>query len=318
MYAYNLAEGVAELPNILIASQTSRRDVPTPSGFATVSTSFLNSTIMKISIITACFNSGGTLRDTMRSVLSQSFADWEHIIVDGNSKDDTVDIIRELEPEYENRLKWVSEPDRGIYDAMNKGLDMATGDVIGILNSDDFFSGPEVLERINAELESRRIDAVYGDIHFVESARLNDCARYYSSRFFHPWMMIFGYQPAHPSFYCRRKCYRKFGGFDISFRVAADFENMLRLIYINRIKIRYIPLDFVTMRTGGASTKGLASHVQILMDHYRAYKKNGVTKGYCFDLMRYPLKLGELMLSRTMPRLYGGKAIKGHESVPNA
>lgn len=267
---------------------------------------------MKITVITVTYNSGCTLRDTMRTVLSQSFVDWEHIIVDGKSRDNTLDIIKEMEPEYKGRLKWVSELDNGIYDAMNKGLRMATGDVVGILNSDDFFSDDMVLFRINSEFEKERIDAVYGDIHFVEPGDLKRCVRYYSSRFFQSWMMVFGYQPAHPSFYCRRECYEKFGAFDTSFRIAADFENMLRLIHINNIRIRYIPMDFVTMRTGGASTNGIASHKNIIMDHYRAYRKNGVTTGYCFDLMRYPLKLGELMLSKTLPWVYGPKLSNQH------
>lgn len=259
---------------------------------------------MKITVITATYNSGGTLRDTIRSVLSQSFVDWEHIIVDGKSRDNTLDIIKEMEPEYKGRLKWVSEPDKGIYDAMNKGLRMATGDVVGILNSDDFFSDSMVLSRINNEFRNNPIDAVYGDIHFVVPDELTKCVRYYSSRFFQSWMMVFGYQPAHPSFYCRRECYEKYGPFDISFKIAADFENMLRLIYLNNIRTSYIPMDFVTMRQGGASTNGISSHINIIMDHYRAYRKNGVLSGYCFDLMRYPLKIGELMLSKTMHWIY--------------
>lgn len=260
---------------------------------------------MKISVITATYNSGGTLRDTIKSVLSQDFTDWEHIIVDGGSSDDTLDIIRELEPDYKGRLKWISEPDQGIYDAMNKGIRMATGDVVGILNSDDMFSTARVLSRVRDEFGKRRTDAIYGDIHFVSPDKLDHCVRYYSSRFFRRWMMVFGYQPAHPSFYCRRECYDRFGGFDTSFRIAADFENMLRLIYIHNIRARYVPMDFVTMRLGGASTNGFSSHKRIIKDHYRAYRKNGVKKGYCFDLMRYPLKIGELMLSKTLPFLYG-------------
>lgn len=253
---------------------------------------------MKISIITATYNSGATLRDTMRSVLAQNFQDWEHIVVDGNSKDDTVSIIKELEPQYGGRLKWVSERDHGIYDAMNKGLRIATGDVVGLLNSDDFFSSPEVLSRINGEFTGNDIDAVYGDIHFVEVDNLEHCSRYYSSRFFHRWMMVFGYMPAHPSFYCRKKCYEKFGEFDTSYRVAADFENLLRLIYVNGIRMRYIPMDFVTMRTGGASTQGMSSHVRIMRDHYRAYGKNCVPLGYCCDPLRYPLKVAEVLWSK--------------------
>ncbi|MDE5890148.1 MAG: glycosyltransferase, partial [Bacteroidales bacterium] len=143
--------------------------------------------------------------------------------------------------------------------------------------------------------------------HLVVPDELTKCVRYYSSRFFQSWMMVFGYQPAHPSFYCRRECYEKYGTFDISFKIAADFENMLRLIYLNNIRTCYIPMDFVTMRQGGASTNGILSHKNIIMDHYRAYRKNGVLYGYFFDIMRYPLKLGELMLSKTFPWIYGPK-----------
>lgn len=268
---------------------------------------------MKISIITATYNSGGTLRDTMRSVLSQRFVDWEYIIVDGKSSDNTHEIIKEMEPEYGGRLKWISEPDKGIYDAMNKGIRMATGDIIGILNSDDFFSDSMVLSRINDEFEREdAVDAIYGDIHFVESDDLKKCVRYYSSRFFQSWMMVFGYQPAHPSFYCRKECYDKYGGFDTSFRIAADFENLLRLIYINNIKTHYVPMDFVTMRLGGASTNGVSSHINIIKDHFRAYRKNSVSRGYCFDLMRYPLKIGEIMISKTMPWIYKRNLIQQH------
>ena len=262
---------------------------------------------MKISVITATYNSGGTIRDTLESVLSQTYPDFEHIIVDGMSSDNTVAICREYEKKYDGRLKIISERDKGIYDAMNKGLRMASGDIVGILNSDDFYSRPSVLSEIALEFSRNEIDAVYGDIHFVAPTDLTKCVRYYSSRFFQSWMMVFGYQPAHPTFYCRRECYEKYGTFDISFKIAADFENMLRLIYLNNIRTRYIPMDFVTMRQGGASTNGFLSHKNIIMDHYRAYRKNGVPSGYFFDIMRYPIKFGELILSKAFPWVYGPK-----------
>lgn len=250
---------------------------------------------MKISIITATWNSGATLRDTMESVLSQNFTDYEHIIVDGNSKDNTLSIIKELEPRYNGRLKWTSETDKGIYDAMNKGIAMATGDVVGILNSDDFYTDNNILKKIAEELKDNNIDAIYGDIHFVDDSDLKKCVRYYSSQQFSRLKMLFGFQPAHPSFYCRKKVYDDFGTFDTSFRVAADFENLFRLIYINRIKTRYVPMDFVTMRTGGASTSGLKSHLRIMRDHNRTYIKNGILIGIFTDWMRYPFKIFDLV-----------------------
>lgn len=256
---------------------------------------------MKISIVTATYNSAATVRNTIESVLGQSYGDYEHIIVDGLSKDDTVAICRSYEGRYRGRLRIISERDRGIYDAMNKGVRLATGDVVGILNSDDFYSDEGVLAAVARELAQGEADAVYGDIHYVRGEDLTRCVRYYSSRYFRRWMMVMGYQPAHPSFYCRRECYERYGAFDISLRIAADFENMLRLIYKNGISTRYIPMDFVTMREGGASTDGLGSHMRILREHYRAYRKNGVYAGYCLDVLRYPLKLIEVAVSRAFP-----------------
>lgn len=253
---------------------------------------------MKISIITATYNSGKTVRDTMSSVLRQTYPNFEHIIVDGNSKDNTMDIVRELEPQYTGRLKYISEPDKGIYDAMNKGIRMATGDVIGILNSDDFYTTDFVLEVLVQSLKDENVDAVYGDIHFVDDEDLTKCVRYYSSKAFKPWMMKLGFLPAHPSFYCRRSIYEKHGLFDTEFKVAADFEQLLRLIYIHRINISYIPLDCVTMRTGGASTSGLKSHLSILSDHLKAYRKNGVNSNMFLDMSRYLYKIGEIMTSK--------------------
>lgn len=259
---------------------------------------------MKISIVTATFNSGTTLRDTMESVLNQTYNDIEHIIIDGNSKDNTMDIVRELEPRYKGRLKYISEKDKGIYDAMNKGIGLASGDVVGILNSDDFFSSNCVIEIIASTLLSSELDAVYGDIHFVDDSDLKKCVRYYSSSTFRPWMMRLGFQPAHPSFYCKKEIYEKFGAFDTDFKIAADFENLLRLIYINKIKTRYIPLDCVTMRTGGASTSGIKSHIHILSDHLRAYRKNGVNSNILLDMSRYVYKIGEVLNSKAHSSQY--------------
>jgi glycosyltransferase involved in cell wall biosynthesis len=248
---------------------------------------------MKISIITATYNSGATLRDTMRSVLSQDYTDFEHIIVDGASSDNTLDIVRELEPEYRGRLKWISEKDKGLYDAMNKGIAMATGNAVGILNSDDFYTSDNILSHVAAAISD--VDAVYGDIHYVDSADLTKCVRYYSSASFKRWMMRLGFMPAHPSFYCKRDIYSRYGLFDTSFRVAADFEQLLRLIFLNQITIKYLPLDFVTMRTGGVSTSGLSSHKKIIRDHMRAYRKNHIYSNYFLEGLRYCSKSCEVL-----------------------
>ncbi|MCM1441735.1 MAG: glycosyltransferase [Bacteroidales bacterium] len=252
---------------------------------------------MKISIITATWNSGKTVRDTIESVLGQSYADIEYLIVDGASKDNTLEIVKEYEPKFDGRLRYVSEPDKGIYDAMNKGIAMATGDVVGILNSDDFYTSSNIVETIVRTFEDAGEDlgAVYGDIHYVDDSDLSKCVRYYSSAGFRRSKMRMGWMPAHPSFYCRKSVYDKYGTFDTSFRIGADFENLLRLIFVNHIQIKYIPLDFVTMRTGGASTSGLASHKQIYRDHMKAYKKNGVYSNFLLEGLRYAGKVWELM-----------------------
>lgn len=252
---------------------------------------------MRISVITATYNSGRTIGDTLESVLRQTYSDVELIVVDGASRDDTMDVVRRYEPRFGGRMHWTSEPDRGIYDAMNKGIARATGDVIGILNSDDFYTSDTVLERVAEAMAGGDVDAVYGDIHYVRDGDLHKCVRYYSSRPFRRGLMRLGFMPAHPSFYCRREVYERCGTFDTTYRVAADFENLLRLIYVNRIRTRYLPVDFVTMRTGGASTSGLSSHRQIMRDHLRALRSNGVWS--CTPLLglRYIYKIWEVGMS---------------------
>ena len=255
---------------------------------------------MKISIITATFNSGKTVGDTFMSVLNQTYNDYELIVVDGGSKDDTVDILRHYELIFNGRMKWISEPDRGIYDAMNKGIAMATGDVVGILNSDDFYTSNGILRKVAITMQDKNIDAVYGDVHYVHDNDLKKCVRYYSSKPFRRMWMRFGFMPAHPSFYCRREVYEKYGTFDLSYKVAADFECLLRLIFVNRIRTKYLPVDFVTMRTGGASTRGFASHKQIMRDHQLAFKKNGVYSNVIMECMRYVYKIYEKLGIRNL------------------
>ena len=260
---------------------------------------YISREIMKISIITATYNSGKTVGDTLKSVLVQTYHDYELLVVDGASKDNTLEVVKKMEPLFEGRMRYISEPDKGIYDAMNKGIRMATGDVIGILNSDDFYTSDDALACIAWTLENEKVDAVYGDIHYVDDEDLKKCVRYYSSKPFRRWMMRLGFMPAHPSFYCRKEVYEKFGAFDAeNYRVAADFENLLRLIFVNKIKTHYINKDFVTMRTGGASNSGLESHKRIMRDHLKALKKNGVYSNIFLLGLRYLYKTGEILKSK--------------------
>lgn len=248
---------------------------------------------MKISLITVTYNAGGVLCCAIESALHQTYSNLEYIIVDGASKDNTLDIIRAYEPQFQGRMKWISEPDRGLYDAMNKGICMATGDVVGILNSDDFFTSNDVLEKVAECFADNDVDAVYGDIHFVRSDDLNRCVRYYSSRIFRRGLMRLGFIPAHPSFYCRRECFEKYGCYKTDYKIAADFDLLLRFIYVHRIRIKYLPVDMVTMRLGGASTSGLKSRMTGMKEHLRSFRENGVKTNRFLLSLRYFYKLTE-------------------------
>lgn len=264
---------------------------------------------MKISVITATWNSGKTIKDTIESVLHQKYTNVEHIIKDGGSKDDTMAICTD----YLNRvyssddalkstmktMKIVSEKDGGIYDAMNKGVKMASGDIIGILNSDDFYTSDDVLQKVADEFQKdSSLEAVYGDIHFVKPDNLNKCTRYYSSKSFRPWLLRFGFMPAHPSFYVRREVYEKYGLYDLQFRTSSDFEWMVRLFKKHHIRAKYLPMDFVTMRDGGESTAGMEAKRKVNNDIVSSLRKHGIFTCGAFKYVRYVVKGIELMLTK--------------------
>ena len=270
---------------------------------------------MRISIITAAYNSEATVSDTLESVLRQDYSDYELIIKDGGSKDGTLAVCREYEPRFEGRMKIISAPDKGLYDAMNIGIASATGEIVGILNSDDFYTSDDILSMVARQfLQTLAIDALYGDIHYVKADDTSKLVRYYSSRMFRRGWMRFGFMPAHPSFYCKKATYERFkldgtniegfkgdtssAYFNTSYKIAADFEFLVRTIFVGRIKTHYINKDFVTMRSGGTSNSGASSHWQINRDHQRALKENGVYSNIFFLALRYVYKIGELALGR--------------------
>lgn len=258
---------------------------------------------MKISIITACRNSAATLQDTIDSVLRQTHTDVEHVIKDGGSTDGTVELIRANEARYEGRLKWKSEQDGGIYEAMNEGIRMAAGDVIGILNSDDFFTSDDVLERVAREFaEDPELEAVYGDIHFVKEPDMKRCTRYFSGRLFRPWLMRFGFMPPHPSLYCRREVYERYGLYDLDMRTSSDFEMVVRLFGPCRIRARYMNMDFVTMRAGGESTAGVTSKKKVNRDIAASLRKHGIYSNQLFQMVRYVWRVAELAYTRVKCR----------------
>ena len=255
--------------------------------------------MLKISIITATYNSGKTIRDTLSSVLNQSYKNYELIIKDGGSNDNTVEICREYENIFEGRLKVISEPDKGIYDAMNRGIDNASGDIVSILNSDDFYTCDDILDRLAKEFSANKdLDAIYGDIHFVSPDNLTKCTRYYSSSYFRPSLLRFGFMPAHPSFYVRKEVYDKYGLYDLQFRTSSDFEWIVRLFAKYHIRAKYIKKDFVTMRTGGESTAGIEAKRKVNNDIVASLKKHGIFTCGAFKYIRYAWKGIELIYTK--------------------
>lgn len=245
---------------------------------------------MKVSIITVCFNSDKYLRDTMQSVLNQNYEDIEYIVVDGASKDNTVGIIKEFEPLFRGRMTWISEPDKGLYDAMNKGIRLATGDIVGTLNSDDFFTSDNVIsEVVKAFHSDNELELVYGDIHFVNPDNLNKSVRCYSSSVFKPSLLRLGFMPAHPSMYIKRECFDKYGYYALDYKIAADFDLVVRYIHTHRVKYRYLKLDFVTMRTGGESANRLLLNKETTL----ACRKNGINTNIAVLSLKYFYKIFE-------------------------
>ncbi len=245
----------------------------------------------KISIITATFNSSAHIADCVKSVNDQTYHDIEHIIVDGASKDNTLDVVNSIPNRVE---KIISEPDKGIYDAMNKGIQAATGDVIGILNSDDFFTSDDVIQTVVDSFKNNDIDALYGDVHFVSPDNLSKSVRYYSSSVFKPSLFRFGFMPAHPSFYMKKESYDKYGLYELDYKISSDFDLMIRYLYKEKIKYKYIKKDFVTMRTGGVSTENFNSRVTLNKEIVRACRKYGIYSNMFILSLKYLYKIFEL------------------------
>lgn len=246
-----------------------------------------------ISIITATYNSAETINDTIKSVLCQTNKDFEYIIVDGGSTDETIDIVKSYESEFSGKLKWVSEKDKGIYDAMNKGIKMASGDIIGILNSDDYYTSDDILQTIADAFKCQNVDAIYGDIHFIKDGVPDKCVRYYSSRLFSPFWLRFGFMPAHPSFYCKREVFDKSGLYRLDYKIGSDYEMMVRLFRKHKISSRYVPKDFVTMRTGGASNSNLQSRLTLIKEDVKACRDNGIYTNELFICLKFLYKIFE-------------------------
>ena len=282
---------------------------------------------MKITLITACYNSAPTIRTAIESVISQRGVDVEHIVIDGGSSDGTVEIIKEYSTRStrSTRLKYISERDRGMYDAINKGVKMATGDIIGILNADDVLATDETLAHIASAFESpevgspkSEVDCIYADIRFVkrrdvaspsriggpsnmdtlESLRAASTVRYCSARRWRPWMFRFAAMVPHPSFYVRRECFDRLGGYSLDYRICADFELELRYLYLAKLRAAYLPECVVVMRMGGASTAGWRSNVEINREDLRALRAHGVWSCLPLIYLKYLFKIWGFVFRR--------------------
>ena len=251
---------------------------------------------IKISIITVTFNSSATVRDTIDSVLKQKYKDYEYIIIDGGSKDSTIDIIKEYEPKFSGRMKWISEKDKGMYDGINKGIRMTTGDVVGIINSDDFYHRTDIFDIINYAFEENKdIQAIYGDVRFVNPNNLEKTVRYYSSKHWKPWRFRFGFMPAHPTFFTYKENFEKYGYYQFDYHIAADYELLIRHLYTNKVPAKYVPVDFMKMRTGGRSTNGWKANVLLNKEIVRACKENGIYTNLPLLFLKYFVKVFELI-----------------------
>lgn len=253
---------------------------------------------MKVSIITVCFNSDETIRTTIESVLSQTYDDIEYIIIDGKSTDSTMDIVTE----YKNSINvMMSEPDAGIYDAMNKGIAISTGEVVGILNSDDFYASQTVIEEVVDRFKRMpACDLVFGDVAFVDSRKVDKILRLYRSNRFRPWKLRFGWMPPHPATFIKKKTYKSIGEYSLDYIISSDYEMFVRLLLLHKCDFSRINGVLVKMRMGGISTSGLKNSLLLNREIVRACRSNGIYTNLFFVLIKFPVKIFELLRCRWM------------------
>lgn len=239
----------------------------------------------KVSIITATYNSAKTVSDSILSVQKQSYANIEHLIIDGGSMDETINIVKHLGHQGPIAIG----KDKGIYDAMNKGILQSTGDIIGILNSDDFYPTDDIIELVVTTLRNKSIDAVYADLEYVDTNDTSKVVRYWKSGKYKIRDFKYGWMPPHPTFFVRRKVYDEFGIFNLELKSAADYEIMLRFLYKHAINAAYIEKVFVKMRVGGKSNKSVSNRLKANIEDRTAWKLNNI-EPYWFTLYLKPLR----------------------------
>jgi len=243
---------------------------------------------LKISIVTAAYNSASTIADTINSVASQTYPAYEHIVVDGLSNDATVEIIQEFD---RPNVILISEADKGIYDAMNKGVLRAQGDVIGILNSDDFYADDNVLDEVAEAFEQDpKLEVLLGDVDFVDSSNLERPIRNYRAVGFRPWMFQIGLMPPHPAVFVRKSSYERVGIYKLGYKIAADFDFLVRLLAVDRARYMVTGKHWVRMRTGGVSTSGLRSYSVSTNEILRSLSENKLFSCWPMALLRLPVK----------------------------
>jgi len=228
---------------------------------------------MKITIITVSFNSAKTIEDCILSVLNQSYKNIEYIVIDGGSTDGTVDIIKK----YDEKIKfWISEEDNGIYDAMNKGIRAGTGEIVGIINSDDMYADSSVIKDVARAISDGNVHSCYGDMVLVHRENVNRIIRYWKSREFSKERFKKGWMPPHPTFFVKKDIYDRYGGFHLNLSLAADYELMLRFLYKHDISCVYIPRVLIKMRSGGSCRPTLSNTIYNSISCYKAWKMNGL------------------------------------------
>ncbi len=228
---------------------------------------------MKVSIITAVYNNEKTIEDCMSSVLNQTYPDIEYIIIDGGSNQETLTKLEAAAKKHDN-ITLSSEPDHGIYDALNKGVKKATGEIVGFVHSDDFLADTQVIASIVEVFKKQGVDGVYGDLHYVALENTNKIIRNWISQPFNPELLKKGWMPAHPTLYVKKQVYDTFGAFNIKFKIAADYDFILRIFKQKDLRFFYLPKTIVKMRVGGASNKSLKNIIQKSKEDYRAVKDN--------------------------------------------
>lgn len=246
---------------------------------------------MKVSIITITYNSASTVEDTLRSVVNQDYPDIEYLIIDGKSKDNTLQIVDKYK---EGISKIVSEKDKGLYDALNKGIALASGDIVGMLHSDDLYASDHVISDIVSTFKSNpEAQGVYADLVFVDRNDTNKITRTWESGDYEEGDFLNGWMPPHPTFFVRKECYEQYGGFNTTLRLSADYELMLRMIHKNKIKLAYLPKVVVKMRMGGASNVSFFVRLKANIEDKMAWKLNGIKPGFFTRFMKPARKIGQ-------------------------